>query len=103
MRIRGQGLGPGFTTVATRRSVIFSLDGPELVLTALGKASVRSPANTQPPSAIAEVFSTARRSNVSPPLFSMARCPFQSVEVFAFVLSACLPSRDLSTLGGNFL
>ena len=28
-----QGLGPGFRTVATRRSVILSVDGLELVLT----------------------------------------------------------------------
>src|SRR5260370_24774683 len=80
MRMRGQGLGPGCTGVATRRSVIFSLDGLELVLTPLGKASVRSSVNTKPPNAIAEVFSTSRRSNVFPPVFSMARCPFESVE-----------------------
>jgi len=30
------GLGPGFTIVATRRSVIFNLDGLELVLTPFG-------------------------------------------------------------------
>src|ERR1700677_3316125 len=33
MRIRGQGLGPGFTMVHTRRSVILSVDGLELVFT----------------------------------------------------------------------
>ena len=32
----GQGLGPGFTTVATRRSVIFSVEGLELVFTPFG-------------------------------------------------------------------
>src|ERR1700730_5163743 len=85
MRMRGQGLGPGFTRVATRRSVIFSLDGLELVLTPLGKASVRSPPNTKPPSASAEVFSTPRRSKLFPPFFPMARCPFESVESFEFV------------------
>src|SRR6266403_3929902 len=77
MRMMGQGLGPGFTRVATRRSVIFSLDGLELVLTPLGKASVRSPASTKPPTAIAEVFSTSRRSNVFPPFFFMTRCPLK--------------------------
>src|ERR1700719_427850 len=96
MRMRGQGLGPGFTRVATRRSVIFSLDGLELVLTPLEKASVRSSVNTKPPSAIAEVFSTSRRSNVFPSVFSMARCPLESVEFFEFVLSAWLPTRIIS-------
>ena len=32
----GQGLGPGFTTVATRMSVIFSVEGAEFVFTVLG-------------------------------------------------------------------
>src|ERR1700682_584113 len=95
MRMRGQGLGPGFTRVATRRSVIFSLDGLELVLTLLGKASVRSPANTKPPSAMAEVFSTSRRSNVFPPFFSMARCPFQSVEFLNLLIGLATDPHHL--------
>ena len=42
MRMMGQGLGPGFTTVTTRRSVIFSVDGLELVLTPFVWASTDS-------------------------------------------------------------
>src|ERR1700675_1432435 len=96
MGMRGQGKEPGFTRVETRRSVIFSLDGLGVVLTRLVKASRPPPDNPKPPSAIAEVFSTSRRSNVFPPFFSMARCPFESVEFFEFVLSAWLPTRIIS-------
>jgi hypothetical protein len=59
----GQGLGPGFTTVATRRSVTFSVEGLEFVLTAFGYASRASPTSKAPPKAIADVFSTSRRPN----------------------------------------
>src|SRR5216110_2272256 len=45
----GQGLGPGFTIVATRRSVIFSLEGREFVLTFLGETSVASVALERSP------------------------------------------------------
>src|SRR5882672_2275959 len=61
MRMIGQGLGPGFTTVATRRSVILSVEGLELVLTALGYASSDWSINSAPPSAPIEVFRTSRR------------------------------------------
>src|SRR2546423_1473614 len=40
MRMIGQGLGPGLTRLATRISVIFSVDGLELVLTAFACAQL---------------------------------------------------------------
>src|SRR5437016_10232815 len=67
MRTSGQGLGPGFTIVATRRSVIFSLDGRELVLTPIGYASIAF-APKSVPKAAADVFKTSRRC--------MSSCPF---------------------------
>src|SRR5436853_2968576 len=67
MRTSGQGLGPGFTIVATRRSVIFSVDGRELVLTPIGYASIAS-APKRVPKAAADVFKTSRRC--------MSSCPF---------------------------
>src|SRR5208337_1883741 len=67
MRTIVQGLGPGFTTVATRRSVIFRLDGLELVFTlrncGSGPASAFVPTNA-PPNITADVFKTPRRSIV---------------------------------------
>src|SRR5690348_13152711 len=59
----GQGPGPGFTTVATRRSVIFRVDGLECVLTFCWIcASVpASEPSSAPPSIAAEVFNTPRR------------------------------------------
>src|SRR2546427_594911 len=68
MRTSGQGLGPGFTIVAMRRSVIFSLDGRELVLTPIGYASIAS-APKRVPKAAADVFKTSRRC--------MSSCPFR--------------------------
>src|SRR6266513_1087471 len=67
MRTSAQGLGPGFTVVATRRSVIFSLDGRELVLTPIGYASMAS-APKRVPKAAADAFKTSRRC--------MSSCPF---------------------------
>src|SRR4029079_10805972 len=61
MRIMGQGLGPGLTIVATRKSVIRNAEGLELVLTPLGYASRGSPSRRAAPSAPAEVFRTSRR------------------------------------------
>src|SRR5207302_9442922 len=61
MRIIGQVKG-ALTTVATRRSVIFSSDGLEFVLTFLGYASVGSAVMKALPSAAAEDFNTPRRS-----------------------------------------
>src|SRR5258708_6040133 len=80
--MRGHGLGPGFTRIATRRSVIFKPEGLELVLTVFEKTSVPSPASTEPPSAIAEAFNISRRSNELPPFLFMARCPFRSGKFF---------------------
>src|SRR6266550_2267906 len=57
----GQGLGPGLTIVATRRSAIFSAEGAELVLTALGYASSESSSNSPAPSAPIEIFRMSRR------------------------------------------
>ena len=45
MRMIGHGLGPGLTTVATRRSVIFNVEGLEFVLTFLRVSLRRPPAN----------------------------------------------------------
>src|SRR5258708_39404210 len=73
--MRGQGLGPGFTKVATRRSVIFKPEGLELVLTFFENTSVVSPPNTEPLSASAEAFSISRRPNKLPP-FSFMTHPF---------------------------
>src|SRR5664280_3191009 len=59
----GQGLGPGFTTVATRRSVILSADGLESVLTfrcaACSAAASRD--TSAPPMIPAEVLNRSRR------------------------------------------
>src|ERR1017187_16197 len=59
-----QGLGPGLRTVATRRSVIFKVEGLELVLAVLkggsGAALARAP-NTAPPNRAADVLRSSRR------------------------------------------
>ena len=59
----GQGLGPGFTTVATRRSVILSVDGLEFVLTfrcaACSAAASRD--RSAPPIITAELLNRSRR------------------------------------------
>src|SRR5262249_4244059 len=60
-RMIGHGLGPGFTTVATRISVIFNAEGAECVFTALGYASAGWFSRSPPPIASAEVFMTSRR------------------------------------------
>src|SRR5258705_11799098 len=57
----GQGLGPGLTIVATRRSVIFSAEGAELGLTSLGYACSEPSSNSPAPSAPIEVFRMSRR------------------------------------------
>src|SRR6266513_405267 len=79
MRTSGQGLGPGFTIVATRRSVIFSLDGRELVLTPIGYASIAF-APKRVPKAAADVFKTSRRC--------MSSCPFPRAMQFAVHLKS---------------
>src|SRR5439155_25577846 len=61
MRMIGQVKG-ALRTVATRKSVIFSSDGLEFVLTFFGYASVGSPAMKALPSGAAEDFRTPRRS-----------------------------------------
>src|SRR5437588_6335480 len=60
--MRVQGLGPGFTMVATRRSVIFKSEGFEFVLTPPGYASIVSPISSELPSIPADAFRTSRRS-----------------------------------------
>ena len=59
-----QGLGPGLRTVATRRSVILSVEGLEWVLTfwkgGSGAALARVPSSA-PPNSAAEDFSSPRR------------------------------------------
>src|SRR5258708_1513415 len=72
----GQGLGPGFTIVATRRSVIFSADGLEFVFTAFGKASSGSLISKPLPKARADVFITSRRLKTFPLLLFMANQSF---------------------------
>src|SRR5271157_1274971 len=59
----GQGLGPGFATMATRRSVILSADGLELVLTLRGAtcSAAASRARSAPPMIPAEVLNRSRR------------------------------------------
>src|SRR5438445_10645036 len=79
MRTSGQGLGPGFTIVATRRSVIFSLDGRELVLTPIGYASIAS-APKRVPKAAADAFKTSRRC--------MSSCPFPRAMQFEIYLKS---------------
>ena len=72
-----QGLGPGFTTVATRRSVIVRLEGLELVFTLRISASAPAasvPANA-PPSIAADVFNTPRRSILLSPCLDMPLPP----------------------------
>src|SRR5450755_1176207 len=61
MRMIGHGLGPGLTIVATRKSVIRSAEGLELVLTPLGWASSGSPSRSAAPKAPAELFRISRR------------------------------------------
>jgi hypothetical protein len=75
MRMMVQGLGPGFTTVATRRSVIFNVDGPELVFTPFALTSMDFPESRVPPSASAEDFRTSRRPNLFPLLLLMETHP----------------------------
>src|SRR5713101_5651098 len=94
--MRGQGLGPGFTRVATRRSVIFKPEGLELVFMVFEKTSVASPATMEPPSAIAEAFSISRRSNELPPFLFMARCPLHSDKFFGFDFSVWQPTGIIS-------
>src|SRR5271157_94446 len=59
----GHGLGPGFATMATRRSVILSADGLELVLTFRGAAcsAAASRDRSAPPVIPAEVLNRSRR------------------------------------------
>src|SRR5271157_6360113 len=59
----GQGLGPGLATMATRRSVILSADGLELVLTLRGAAcsAAASRDRSAPPMIPAEVLNRSRR------------------------------------------
>src|SRR5579864_5837131 len=64
MRISGQGLGPGFTTVATRRSVIFRSEGREFVLTPLGYASILLSASREVPRRAADDFRISRRPSI---------------------------------------
>src|ERR1039457_6654055 len=75
----GQGLGPGFTTVATRRSVILSADGLEFVLTfrcaACSAATSRD--RSAPPMIPAEVLNRSRRPNL-PLLLNIAVFSSQS-------------------------
>src|SRR5437763_14885674 len=61
MRISGQGLGPGLTRVATRRSVIFSVDGLEFVFAFFGDAQTGSSSNAPPARARPEALRIARR------------------------------------------
>src|SRR3954468_22935070 len=61
MRIIGQGFGPGLTRVATRRSVIFSVDGLEFVFTFFGDAQTGSSSNAPPARARPEALRIARR------------------------------------------
>src|ERR1017187_10314101 len=63
MRIRGQGLGPGFTMVHTRRSVILSADGLEFLFTfccgACSAAASRD--KSAPPTSPAELLKRSLR------------------------------------------
>src|SRR3954464_9785685 len=61
MRIIGQGLGPGLTRVATRRSVIFNVDGLEFVFTLFGDAQPSSSSNAPPATARADALKISRR------------------------------------------
>src|SRR5204863_4341252 len=72
----GQGLGPGFTIVATRRSVIFSLEGREFVLTFLGETSVASVATRALPSTPTEAARISRRPNTCWAFLLMVLFPF---------------------------
>src|SRR5712671_5469071 len=84
--MRGQGLGPGFTRAATRRSVIFKLEGLELVFMVFEKTSVASPASIEPPSAIAEAFNISRRpSELSRFLFMALSFSYRQVSQIRLV------------------
>jgi Txe/YoeB family toxin of Txe-Axe toxin-antitoxin module len=61
----GHGLGPGFTIVATRMSVIFRVEGLEFVFTVLGYAFLGCSSSNPLASASAEVFIMSRRLNRS--------------------------------------
>src|SRR5438477_1646940 len=86
----GQGLGPGFTIVATRISVIFRVEGLELVLTPLGYASIDSEAKSVLPRTMAEVFRISRRSK------SFLVASIDSILPFnvLFMLSSCAGCRN---------
>src|SRR5579862_7517933 len=92
MRIMGQVMG-AFTTTATRRSVIFSPDGLELVLTFLTACPGPSSARKAPPIAAAELFKTLRRSIRAP-----LRLMFLIRSVSLFHLHALLRSLLLQPL-----
>ena len=62
IRIMEQGLGPGFTIVATRRSVIFKSEGREFALTFFGYNFMASRVSNDVPKMPAEDFRTSRRS-----------------------------------------
>src|SRR5579884_2848273 len=58
-----QGLGPGLTIVATRRSVIRSAEGLELIFTFFwaGRWAAASRDSSAPPAAVADVLKRSRR------------------------------------------
>src|SRR5271157_532743 len=72
----GHGLGPGFATMATRRSVILSADGLELVLTFrwAGCSAAASRDRSAPPIIPAEVLNRSRRP-ILPLLLNISSSP----------------------------
>src|SRR5579863_4234033 len=95
-----QGLGPGFTTVATRRSVTRSADGPELVFTfRCGDCSAAASRDRSTPPVIpAEALNNSRRS-ISPFRFDIDVSPFRlwnPDSVPAIILTQRLPHKNTS-------
>src|SRR4051812_45118790 len=94
----GHGLGPGFTMVATRMSVIFSFEGREFVFTFRGYASSESSANSAPPMAAAELFSISRRASTCRPFLlisSSSRC-----DILLNLVHSC--DGTLAAVSSNF-
>src|ERR1019366_538040 len=100
-----QGLGPGFTTVATRRSVILSADGLELALTFRCAAcwAAASRERSAPPMIPAEVLNRSRRP-ILPLRFNMPFSPLfllgypDSVPITHISLSDCRVTRLTKTV-----
>src|SRR5271157_5632722 len=97
----GHGLGPGFATMATRRSVILSADGLEFVLTFrwAGCSAAASRDRSAPPIIPAEVLNRSRRP-ILPLLLNIA--VFTSRSVGLLQIRSVDHSARIRRLWGDF-